>query len=205
MSQSIFPNPHPRNARLWHGKRVGILGGSFFPPHQGHKLIAMEALKKFSLDAVWWMVSPQNPLKSKASNFPQRLQMTRDFVKHPHMVVTDIEQKLGTDYSYKTVVELKRRFPKTDFIWIAGMDNAVLFHRWNDWKKLAEEIPFVFFNRPPGTMKLNQNKIRMLKGRKHIVDVHTCQQLAPDTIYWMYKGQSKNISSTQIRAKKGIK
>lgn len=192
MARSLHSNPTPLNAAYWHGKRVGLFGGSFHPPHEGHRLIATEALNHFKLDAVWWMVSPKNPLKTTSGreDFEQRLAVTRDFVNHPRMVVTDIEARLDTPYSYKTVVALRKRFPKTEFIWIAGMDNAVLFHRWNDWERLSHLVPFVFFNRPPGHMKINMNKLKMradlrqhydcrkvdLCGRRCILDVFRAQQ-----------------------------
>jgi len=112
--ESLFPLPLPRNARLWHGKRVGIFGGSFHPPHEGHRLIATEALNHFDLDAVWWMVSPKNPIKSTSGHqdFQERLAITTEFVSHPRMVVTDIEARLGTPYSYKTRPCAQTAFPE---------------------------------------------------------------------------------------------
>ena len=121
------------------------------------------------------MVSPQNPIKntSSAENFAQRYNSTIDFVDHPKMLVTDIEHKLATPYSYKTVLHLNRLYPDTEFLWIAGMDNAALFHKWNDWQKLVHEIPFVFFNRPPFDYKIRRSKVSMLNNVKHIYDIRS--------------------------------
>jgi len=167
--------------------RVGLLGGSFNPPHAGHMHIAIAALRKYKFHAIWWLVSPQNPLKSKKDNFNNRLLMTHKFVSHPKMHVTRIEQDLGIDYSLQTIEQFNRYFPSTKFHWIAGMDNATLFHRWNGWQLFLKYIPITFFNRPPQAMALQTNKLRLYKGAKQ-----TNFQLT---------GRTRNISSTEIRNK----
>jgi nicotinate (nicotinamide) nucleotide adenylyltransferase len=150
------------------------------------------------------MVSPQNPIKhtSSRNDFLSRLEKTRSFVNHPKMLVTDIEFRLDTPYSYKTVLQLKKKFPQTEFLWIAGMDNAALFHRWNHWQELTKEVPFVFFKRPPSRYKMHNNHLKMKSDLKHYYDIknHT-QPLGNSGIYWIYKGDSINISSTELRAK----
>jgi len=95
---------------------------------------------------------------------------------------------MGIDYSYQTVQRLKKYFPKTRFVWIAGMDNALIFHRWDQWKALLRSIPFIFFNRPPNRMALNNNAIRMMRERKQVI--------------WDLTGKTRNFSSTQLRKKK---
>lgn len=182
------PSPHLLGSRRWAGKRVGLLGGSFNPPHEGHRHIALAALRRHKLDAVWWMVSPQNPLKDKHTSFEKRYAMTQNFVKHPRMIVTDIEARLQTRYSFQTVKSLRKRFPKTRFIWIAGMDNALIFHRWDQWKALLRAIPFIFFNRPPNRMAVNNNMVRLYAGQKNVT--------------WSLCGKTRNISSTALRNKK---
>jgi nicotinate-nucleotide adenylyltransferase len=179
------PAPHLLSSRRWAGMRIGLLGGSFNPPHEGHMHIALAALRKHNLDYIWWMVSPQNPLKDKATGFNKRYFMTKYFVNHPKMIVTDIETKLGIDYSFQTVQQLQKRFPRTDFVWIAGMDNAQIFHKWDRWKDLISRIPFIFFNRPPNAMALNNNAVRMMQRQKNI--------------QWSLQGKTRNISSTQLR------
>ncbi len=131
------------------------------------------------------MVSPQNPLKDGTNNFQQRFDLTRSFVRDPRMVVTDIEGQMNTQYSFQTVKELKRRFPKTKFTWLAGMDNALIFHQWDNWKSLLRAIPFIFLNRPPHSMAINNNAIRMFKGTK--------------SVRWCLAGKTRNISSTALR------
>jgi nicotinate-nucleotide adenylyltransferase len=181
-------NPHPLSSRRWNGMRIGLLGGSFNPPHKGHMHIALAALRQNDLDAVWWMVSPQNPLKYSTDNFQKRFSTTQKFVRHPRMVVTDIEQQLNTQYSFQTVQQLQKHFPNTKFTWIAGMDNARIFHRWDQWPLLLRSIPFIFFNRPPNSMALNANIIRLYRGRKNV--------------RFSLKGKTRNISSTALRRNK---
>ena len=185
---SLFPQPHPRNARFWAGKTVGLLGGSFNPAHEGHRLIAERALKELNPDCLWWMVSPQNPLKQKpkGDDFAKRLASTRPFANHPHMLVTDIEKLLGSRYSYETIQALQTLFPKTRFIWIAGLDNAYLFDRWDQWRQLAASLPFVFYNRPQNAGSVRNTKLFMHHRLRH------------NTRRVLY-GPTKDISSTMLR------
>jgi nicotinate (nicotinamide) nucleotide adenylyltransferase len=202
----LFPSPKLYGTQnFWRGKRVGIFGGSFNPPHAGHRLIALEALHRFNLDCVWWMVSPQNPIKTTSSrnDFKERFDKTTDFVNHPKMVVTDIEYHLDTPYSYKTVLALKKTFPQTEFLWIAGMDNAALFHKWNHWQELVNEVPFAFFKRPPSRYKMHNNRLKMKRNLNHFYDIKNHNKPLGNTgIYWIYTGDSINISSTEIRRNK---
>ena len=110
--------------------------------------IALKALRSLNLHAVWWLVSPQNPLKKRSDNFAARLSLRRRFVRHPKKTDSDIETRMKSDFSLQSVRQLRRRFPNTHFFWIAGMDNAGIFHRWNGWRTLIRLIPFIFFNRP---------------------------------------------------------
>lgn len=167
--------------------KIGLLGGSFNPPHYGHMHIALAALRKHKFDAIWWLVSPQNPLKKKKNNFSKRFEMTRRFVNHPKMHVTDIECDWDVQYSLQTIQNLQRYFSSTKFHWIAGMDNAALFHRWNGWKSFLKFIPVTFFNRPPNTIAIRANKLKLYKGSKKIE--------------YRLTGRTRNISSTNIRNK----
>lgn len=195
-----------RSAARWKGLRVGLLGGSFNPAHAGHVHIARQAIIRFKLNAVWWVVSPGNVLKTKdpAGDLDARVAATQKFIDHyPRMVATAIEGQLKTRYTYDTIKALKRLFPRTQFVWIAGMDNAVDFHRWDRWADLPQLIPFVFFDRPPALSKVKGKKLRQNKRIKH--NSHTVMQrgkLAENGVFWMVRGRAVNLSSTQIRGKK---
>lgn len=206
MPSAITPSPHIRSAARWKGLRVGLLGGSFNPAHAGHMHIARQAIIRFKLDAVWWVVSPGNVLKTKnvVADFDARVDAVRAFVNHPRMCVTDIERHLKTRYTHDTVKALKVRFPATRFVWIAGMDNAVDFHRWDRWADLPHLVPFVFFDRPPALAKIKGKRLRQNKRIRQRTKVMTHRVKRQENgVFWMFKGRAVNLSSTQIRAGKG--
>jgi nicotinate-nucleotide adenylyltransferase len=134
----------------WRGRRIGLLGGSFNPAHAGHRHISLTALKRLKLDAVWWLVSPQNPLKSARDMAPQRIRLKQAALveAHPRIIATDIESVLGTRFTVDTVTLLMRRFRGTQFIWLMGADNLAGFHRWKDWQKIVKALPMAIMLRP---------------------------------------------------------
>lgn len=196
-------SPHPLGSARWHGQKVGILGGSFNPPHAGHAHIAKQAMIRFGLDAVWWLVSPGNPLKTPdpEADFDARVALTRAFVTHPRMLTCTLEGQINTRFTYDTIKTLKRLYPRTDFIWIAGMDNARIFSKWERWQDLPKMVPFVFFNRPPGGMKLCGNVLRQHKGwQASHSPVKGKMPAQGPRLYWMERGRAVPLSSTLIRA-----
>jgi nicotinate-nucleotide adenylyltransferase len=132
------------------GMRIGLLGGSFNPAHEGHLHASLRALKLLGLDYVWWLVSTQNPLKAEEgmAGFAQRLAAAKTIARHPRIVVSMIEAELGTRYTVDTVAALKRRFPRITFVWIMGSDNLLQLPRWRKWEKLVEMIPLAVVARP---------------------------------------------------------
>jgi len=133
------------------GLRIGLLGGSFNPAHEGHMHASEVALKRLGLHYVWWLVSPQNPLKPRTdmASFQQRMASARELAgRYPHLRVTDIERQMGTRFTIDTVVRLKERFPEVHFVWLMGSDNLLSFHRWRDWKRLAQTLPIAIVLRP---------------------------------------------------------
>jgi nicotinate-nucleotide adenylyltransferase len=133
------------------GLRIGLLGGSFNPAHAGHLHVSEMALNRLGLNYVWWLVSPQNPLKTTAEMAPlqQRLASARAIaMHHPRFRVSDIETVMGTRYTIDTIRGLKRRFPRARFVWLMGSDNLLTFHRWRHWQRLAELVPVAIVMRP---------------------------------------------------------
>lgn len=141
----------PYSATLWEGRTVGLLGGSFNPAHEGHRHISLYALKMLGLDAVWWMVSPQNPLKSAKdmASLHTRLRDASAVAAHPKIFVTDIESQMGTRFTADTLKALKKHFPRTRFIWLMGADNLHQFHRWKNWQEIFRAVPVCVLARPP--------------------------------------------------------
>ncbi len=129
---------------------VGLLGGSFNPAHAGHVYISEVALKKMGLDQVWWLVSPQNPLKPTKGMAPlgQRVASAKKVVRNPKIQITTLETKLNTRYTADTLKALQRRYPNIRFVWIMGADNLATFHRWKDWEAIFASCRIVVFHRP---------------------------------------------------------
>ena len=131
------------------GRRVGLLGGSFNPAHSGHVHISLEALKRLHLTEVWWLVSPQNPLKPAKgmASFKQRLTQARLGIRHPRIKVSDLEMRINTRYSVDTLKKLRQRFRGTRFVWIIGADNLVQMSHWRHWRQIFQQVPVAVFDR----------------------------------------------------------
>ncbi|MBM3565712.1 MAG: nicotinate-nucleotide adenylyltransferase [Alphaproteobacteria bacterium] len=142
-------------ARLPRGRRIGLLGGSFNPAHQGHLHISRAALKRLRLDEVWWLVSPQNPLKSARGMGPlaKRAADARRIARHPRIRVSTVESELGTVYTADTLRRLTRRFPEIRFVWLMGADNLAQIHRWRDWADVFAAMPVAVFARPTYSLR----------------------------------------------------
>ena len=136
------------------GRRIGLFGGSFNPAHEGHLHISLQAIKRLALDELWWLVSPQNPLKDTAdmAPFADRLasanSIAADSAKASQIKVSDIEQELGTRYSIDTVTALRQRHTDEHFVWIIGADNLAQMPDWQRWEDLMQTVPVAVFDRP---------------------------------------------------------
>lgn len=131
------------------GMTVGLLGGSFDPAHEGHAHITREALKRFGLARVWWLVSPGNPLKARGpAPMADRIARARKVMGHPRVVISDIEARLGTRYTAETLQALMALYPGVRFVWLMGADNLAQFDRWQDWEWIMRNVPLGIFARP---------------------------------------------------------
>ena len=132
------------------GMRIGLFGGTFDPPHRGHVEVSLVALAALRLHQVWWLVSPQNPLKPDApsDDLARRIAAARRIVRHPRVKITGIEATLGTRYTVDTLRRLLPRLPGVACVWMMGADNFAGFHRWHGWQTIAASLPFAVFNRP---------------------------------------------------------
>jgi nicotinate-nucleotide adenylyltransferase len=130
--------------------RIGLLGGSFNPPHAAHLLISKTALQRLQLDRVWWLLSPGNPLKDTRELAPleKRLRLARDLIDDSRIVPTAAERELRTRYTVDTVRVLHKRCPNVRFVWLMGADNLAEFHRWKNWRAVAAGLPIAVFDRP---------------------------------------------------------
>ena len=132
------------------GQRIGLLGGSFNPPHAAHRLISQIALKRLGLDAVWWMVTPGNPLKSTGGLAPlsERLARCVAMKRDNRIEVTAFETGLATPFTAGTLAFLKLRNPGVRFVWLMGADCLAEFHRWQHWRDIFATLPVAVIDRP---------------------------------------------------------
>lgn len=132
------------------GQRIGLMGGSFNPPHEGHFLAAKAALNRLGLDQLWWIVTPGNPLKTHGELKPlsERIAAVRRMARGPRMKVTGFEGELGSPFTAVTLAFLTRRYPGVRFVWVMGADNLASFHRWQDWRGIAVRMPIAVVDRP---------------------------------------------------------
>lgn len=197
----IFSPPHLLDSGRWNGMRIGLLGGSFNPPHYGHIHISTIALSAFNLDAIWWLVTPQNPLKNKSElDFDERFNLCRHITTHPHIIISDLERQLGTNLTWKTLTAIKKYYPKTEFIWITGMDNALTMHRWEHWETILELVPTAHIARPPALSLIQNCPLRMKQSQNHhFLKQKTTGPLLPKNTYWLMQNRLVSISSSKIR------
>lgn len=147
--------PHAR------GMRIGLFGGSFNPPHEGHVLVSRTALHRLRLDRVWWLVSPANPLKATRGLPPtrERVLAAQRIARDPRIVVTSLEEEMGTRYTRDAVAQLIRRAPGVRFVWLMGADNLLQFNRWRRWEEIARMVPIAVLDRPGATLKAASAKM----------------------------------------------
>ena len=184
-------------------RRVGLLGGSFNPAHDGHRHVSLAALRALDLDEVWWLVSPQNPLKPEegmatlADRFDSALVMAR----HPRLRVSAIEIHLGTQFTADTLAALRRRFPLTRFVWLIGADNLAQIHRWRRWRQIFTQVPVAVLDRSPYSYEALAGRaarrfagLRLPARRAAVL----AEQSAPA---WVFLHQRRHpASATAIRA-----
>ena len=132
------------------GQRIGLLGGSFNPAHEGHLHISNLALELLNLDCVWWMVSPQNPLKTTdgMASLDTRMEKARRVAADSRIMVTDIERELDTQYTADTLPALQKMFSGGQFVWLMGADNLAQIEQWHEWEKIFMTLPVAIFARP---------------------------------------------------------
>ncbi len=198
----------PLAGRRRAGRRIGLLGGSFNPAHEGHRAISLHALKALGLDEVWWLVSPQNPLKPAdgMAPFAERFASAAAAANHPRIRPSDLEHRLGTSYTAETVARLRRRFPQHDFVWLMGADNLLQIDRWKDWQQIFHCLPVAVFARPTYSSRALAAPAARRFARARLPET-AAQKLAGTTPpAWVFlKGPHNPVSATAIRAARSQK
>ena len=181
--------------------RIGLFGGSFDPPHNGHLHVAETAMKRLGLDQVWWFPTPGNPLKEAPSDYRARYAGVCDLTRNNRRFrVSDAEHRLGLRYTVDLVTLLTRRCPDAQLVWIMGGDSLMTFHYWKDWRVLAELIPVAVIARPGFEIAAQISPFAKLLQRQRLAN-HAARALPQRTApAWVYLPAPLNpLSSTSIR------
>ena len=191
--------------KLFNSKKkfVGILGGTFDPPHNGHIFISKFAKVKLDLGEIWWVVTPSNPLKKTKSDYKKRLLNVKRFLKSKDIKVFEVEDKKNHIYTIDLIEILYKKYPDKKFVWLMGVDNLKEFHLWKNWREIFYNIPIAIFDRPFYSLDIARTKaISYFKGYK--INNRLSKELkfmkAPS---WVFISGLTNLqSSTKIRSKK---
>ncbi len=205
MSEADLPAPDLRPPPAHGAMRIGLLGGSFNPPHAAHRLISLTALKRLRLDQVWWMVTPGNPLKERSALSPldERIRLCRQVSRHPGIKVTGFEAGIGTAYTERSLSFLRRRFPQVRFVWLMGADNLASFHRWNEWQAIFGLMPIAVEDRPEWRYRALASPAASRFSRFRIPEAEAAALPALAPPAWCYlSGPLSKLSSTALRAGK---
>ena len=187
------------------GLRIGLLGGSFNPAHAGHLHVSKVGLERLGLDYVWWLVSPQNPLKpvKGMAVFADRLAAARALAHHPRIRVSGIEAELGTRYTRDTLKALLRRFPRVRFVWLMGSDNLAQFSRWRAWQEIARMLPMAVVVRPGSALAPLFAKTAQHYGGSRTYALHAIADAEPPALAIIDAPRS-DLSGTAIRARRFV-
>jgi nicotinate-nucleotide adenylyltransferase len=184
------------------GLRIGLLGGSFDPPHAGHVHITRQAFRAFRLDRVWWLVSPGNPLKPESpAALDRRIAAARALLDDRHVAVTDIEARLGTRYTAEMLDRLLPRYPGTRFVWLMGADNLASLHRWQRWESIMERVPVGVLARPGAQIRAGLSRAARRYATFRLPGSAAAALPARRPPAWcLVTGPMHGLSSTALRA-----
>ncbi|WP_051630286.1 nicotinate-nucleotide adenylyltransferase [Afifella pfennigii] len=197
-SSRVFAGLPPHGA----GQRIGLYGGSFNPPHEGHRQTSLKALYRLKLDAVWWLVTPGNPLKEAQGLKPlsERMRAAAELAAHPRFFITGIEARWRLRYTADFLTRLTARLPATRFVWIMGSDNLQGFHRWEDWNEIAATVPIAVVPRPQSLTALLSSRAAVALRRYRLPTIFA--PLLADCVppaYIVLDGPRTGASSTALR------
>ena len=187
-------------------KHIGLLGGSFDPPHRGHLYISKEAKKILHLNEIWWLVTPQNPLKiSRPATYNERVNNCKTIIKGHPITVKEIENNINSKYSYQTIQYLLSYYPTIKFYWLMGADNLINFHHWQKWRQIFSKISVVIFKRYGyNTSALNSITYKQFSNSQiHSTSLNHKQFETLPSWLWVNNKEIK-ISSTEIRKQRKL-
>ena len=158
-------------------KKIGILGGTFDPPHIGHLYISKIAIKKLKLNKVVWVITKQNPLKHKPYfNTNIRIKLSKEIINNQKKIsVKYIDKLIKSSNTYNILNYLKKKNKNSKLFFLIGSDNLVNFHKWKNWIKIPKIAKIVVFARSKysskamrstAAKKLNKNELIFINSKK---------------------------------------
>ena len=182
-------------------KKIGLLGGSFDPPHKGHLFISLEAKKILKLDEVWWLVTPKNPLKiSEPASYVERVNNCKNITRNFPIKIQEIEKKNHSDYSYKTINYILKHYNSVKFFWLMGADNLINFHKWEKWQKIFNNMSIVIFRRHGyNTKALKSIASQKFKSSRIINSKNNLDNFTVTPSWLVIENKEIKISSSEIR------
>ncbi len=184
---------------------IGLLGGSFDPAHAGHVHITREAMKRFGLDRVWWLVSPKNPLKAHGPA-PQSLRIARAraLMRDPRVEITGLESQLGTRHTAQTIARLQALYPRVKFVWLMGADNLAQFHLWDNWREILARVPVAVLARPGARLAARGSVAAEIFASARLRSEQSRQLSREPLPAWCFVNvPMTSLSSSMIRARGG--
>jgi nicotinate-nucleotide adenylyltransferase len=188
------------------GQTIGLLGGSFNPPHGGHLLASRLALTRLGLSRVWWLATPGNPLKNAAdlAALRVRIEAAQALIQDPHIAVTGFESEIGARYTADTLRFLKRRAAGARFVWIMGADNLAQFHRWREWREIAGMVPILVVDRPGASFAALSSRAGHALARWRLPESEAGRLAFLKPPAWIFlHGPRSGESSTALRRRLG--
>ena len=187
-------------------KSVGLLGGSFDPPHKGHLYISLEARKLLKLSEIWWLVTPQNPLKiNKPATYNERIKNCKLLTKGQPIKIKEIEKEISSKYSYQSINYIQNHYKNIKFYWLMGADNLINFHRWQHWKTIFNDISIVVFKRHGYNNKALNSKAAKTFSQYKITNNPIEQIYFSQFPSWTWiNNREIKISSTEIRKQRNL-
>ncbi|MEO0328064.1 MAG: nicotinate-nucleotide adenylyltransferase [Pseudomonadota bacterium] len=184
------------------GARIGLFGGSFNPPHQGHLNLCDLSFKRLKLDQIWWMVTPGNPLKDTSNLSPlgKRITLCSQIISNPRIKITAFEAKYRVRYTADTVRLIRKLRPRLNFVWLMGADNLAGFHNWQDWREISNTLPIAVIDRPGSTLSYRSAKAALALSRFRLDEADASLLADRSPPAWTFiHGPRNSLSSTQLR------
>jgi nicotinate-nucleotide adenylyltransferase len=186
--------------------RIGLLGGSFNPPHEAHRAISLFAMKRLQLDRIWWLVTPGNPLKTAQAPYAldERIEAATRMAHDPRIDVSCLESVIGTRYTLDTITFLRQRCSGVRFVWIMGADNLAQFHRWRGWRDIASLVPMAVIDRPPDSFRALASPAAKALAFARVPEQNASSIVTSKPPAWAFlTGLKSSLSSTGLRNSDG--